>query len=63
MLEIYSYEYVRAANDERRTKALNRYERLFRRTDGTGAVVRTGGAEVVEITFANGCPEPDQISA
>lgn len=63
MLEIYSYEYIRAANDERRTRALNRYERLFRRTDGTESVARTGGAEVVEITFANGCPEPDQISA
>jgi hypothetical protein len=63
MLEIYSYEYVRAANDERRTRALNRYERLYRRVDGTEATSRIGGAEVVEITFANGCPEPDQISA
>lgn len=63
MLEIYSYEYVRAANDERRTRALNRYERLLRRTDGTESDARTGGAKVVEITFANGCPESDQISA
>jgi len=63
MLEIYSYEYVRAANTERRTKALNRYERLHRGADGTEPTSRNGGAEVVEISFANGCPEPDQISA
>jgi hypothetical protein len=63
MLEIYSYEYARAANDERRTRALNRYERLSRRTDGTEWVAPTSGAEVVAITFASGCPESDRISA
>lgn len=63
MLEIYSYEYVRAANTERRAKALNRYERLHRRSDDSEIVASTREAEVVEIAFANGCPEPDQISA
>lgn len=62
MLEIYSYEYVTAANAERRTKALNRYERIHRRIDDS-VVVAPRDAEVVEIAFANGCPEPDQISA
>lgn len=62
MLEIYSYEYVTAAIAERRTKALNRYERLHRRIDERG-IVAVHDAQVVEIAFANGCPEPDQISA
>lgn len=63
MLEIYSYEYIRAANDERRTRALDRYERLHRRTDESKYLARTGDAEIVEIAFASGCAEPDQISA
>jgi hypothetical protein len=63
MLEIYSYEYVKAANDERRTRALDRYQRLQRREEGSEPVARTREAEIVEIVFANGCPEPDQISA
>lgn len=63
MLEIYSYEYVRAANEERRTRALDRYERLHRRNDGSESLARTGDAEIVEIAFAYGCPEPGQISA
>lgn len=63
MLEIYSYEYVRAANTERRTKALNRYERLHRRSDESEIAATTREAEVVEIAFTNGCPETGQISA
>ena len=63
MLEIYSYEYVKAANNERRTRALDRYERLHRRNDGSESVARTGDAEIVELTFANGCAETGQISA
>ena len=63
MLEIYSYEYVKAANDERRTRALNRYERLHRRNNESEIVATTREAEVVEVAFVNGCPEPDQISA
>lgn len=63
MLEIYSYEYVKAANEERRARALDRYERVHRRNDGTESLARAGEAEIVEITFANGCPEPGQISA
>lgn len=63
MLEIYSYEYIRAANDERRTRALDRYERLHRSTEGPGSHARIADAEVIEIAFDDGCAEPDQISA
>lgn len=63
MLEIYSYEYVKAANEERRTRALSRYERLRRGQDGEESAARVGDAEIVEIVFASGCSQPDQISA
>lgn len=62
MLEIYSYEYIRAANDERRARALHRYERLYRQGHESETFARRE-AEVVEIAFANDCAEPDQISA
>lgn len=63
MLEIYSYEYVKAANEERRARALDRYERLQRRNDGSGSRATAAEAEIVEIAFATGCVEPGQISA
>jgi hypothetical protein len=62
MLEIYSYEYIRAANEERRTRALDRYERLYRRSGDPGSPA-TQDADIVEIAFADGCAEHDQISA
>ncbi len=63
MLEIYSYEYVRAANEERRSRALNRYQRLRLGKEGSESAAHTGEAEIVELVFASGCPEPGQISA
>lgn len=62
MLEIYSYEYIRATNEERRTRALDRYERLYRRSDDPGSPAARD-ADIVEVAFAVGCVEPDQISA
>ncbi len=63
MLEIYGYEYLRATNEERRTRALDRYERLNRRGDGSESAADAGQAEIIEIVFASGCPETDQIGA
>lgn len=58
MLETYTYEYIRVAGDERRKRALERYERLYRRSDVTDS-----RPAQVEIAFATGCPSVDQLTA
>jgi hypothetical protein len=63
MFDIYSYEVIRAANDERRTRSLDRYERLNRSTPESDIPRGSSGANVLEIVFATGCPEDDQLSA
>jgi hypothetical protein len=63
MFDIYSYEVIQAAADERRTRSLDRYERLNRRTHESDPALRETEAYVLEIVFATGCPENDQLSA
>lgn len=63
MFGIYAYEYIRATNDERRKRALNRYERLYRRTDEIDPRRPAADTEVVEIAFATGCPTVDRLTA
>ena len=63
MFDIYSYEVIRAANDEMRNRSLERYERLNRSTPEPDRALRGTEANVLEIVFATGCPENDQLSA
>jgi hypothetical protein len=63
MFDIYSYEVIQAANDERRTRSLDRYERLNRGTPESDVPRGSTEANVLEIMFATGCPENDQLSA
>lgn len=60
MFEIYTYEYIRAANEERLNRSLRRHQRLSR----TGEEIATPlvrQAEVVELRFPIGCA--DELSA
>ena len=63
MFDLYSYEQIQAANAERRTRSLDRYERLNRSSPDPGPAHGESAAEVLEIVFATGCPENDQLSA
>lgn len=63
MFDLYSYEQVQAANAEMRTRSLDRYERLNRSSPETDPVHGGSAADVLEIVFATGCPENDELSA
>jgi hypothetical protein len=63
MFETYTYEFVRALNEERRTRALARYERMSRKVQYAAAQPAERDAEVVELVFATGCGSVEDRSA
>jgi hypothetical protein len=63
MFDIYSYEQVQAANAERLSRALIRYERLGRSVPEPDVPHGASEENVLEIVFATGCPGNDQLSA
>lgn len=60
MFEIYTYEFIRAANEERLNRSLRRHQRLSSTAEEIGTP-HVREAEVVELVFATGCA--DELSA